>query len=320
MPHSFSNFAGALGSCARWLTAVALVTAAPLAAYAGNTVQDFEEPGVGTDYGVSGDGGTTPTVVPGTDQNASLVMRIVPNQNTQNSRVVFSEPSGAGWNKMTVDFDFRFGELGAGGADGIGFALLDNTAFPIGTLPIATGEEPNFVNSFGIGLDTWDNGGGPSGDGGVGGGAGATQTSLSVHYNGAPLPGQVILETANPLGVAPDATILGTPVHLKTGNWGHAHYELTPAGDGSNVTVQLTTVENGDDQTTSVLENFLLLDFTPYDGHVYFAARTGNANENTDIDNVNVQFSTIPEPSSIVMVCMALAGLAIYGYRRRQTA
>jgi len=249
-------------------------------------------------------------------------MRVVGNINGQNGRVVFKEPSGANWNKMTVDFDFRMGELGAGGADGIGFALLNNVTSPNGADPgNVEGEEPHFVNALGIGLDTWDNGQASAGlpDGGVAGGVGPTQQSLSVHWNNAVLDGAAkILHQDSPHPEWIGAATLVDPQHnLKTGNWGHAHYEVTAAG---NVSATLTTVENGDDVTSTVLDNFLVPGFAPYDGHVYFAARTGGANENTDIDNVNVQFSAVPEPSSIVMGCMALAGLAAYGYRRRKAA
>ena len=56
----------------------------------------------------------------------------------------------------------------------------------------------------------------------------------------------------------------------------------------------------------------------PNGARLGFAARTGGAADEFNIDNVNVQF--IPEPSSVALAIVAvLAGLTV-AYRRRRAA
>src|SRR5262249_39061866 len=134
-----------------------------------------------------------PTVQAGglTGNFLRLATTTVPNHNA----VAFDLTDPGQRSRVVIDFDFRITPpAGQSPADGIGFALLNKAFYGAtgATAPPNVVEEPNFQQSFGLGIDTHQN----AAFGDLPGG------SLSVHW-----AGQVVAQF--------DASALG----LASGNW-----------------------------------------------------------------------------------------------------
>ena len=231
------------------------------------TVQDFDIPNAGTPYvPLQIVNPPPPTVMSGGPTGVGKFLRLVSAVGDSINTITFpSTAPPADW--IVSDFDFRItpGNAinGTGRADGFSFALLSNEATGV------QGEEPNFAGSFGIGFDIYKNT--DLGDIGNVNILPTFSNSLSIHFDG-----QLIKQV--------DATRV---VDLAEGRWIHARIMLRPGGGFSDVSVILTPQNCG---PVTLIKNLLIPGLTPYEGRVYFGARTGGETAHHDIDNIRVQF------------------------------
>ncbi|MEZ6118454.1 MAG: PEP-CTERM sorting domain-containing protein [Pirellulaceae bacterium] len=224
--------------------------------------------------------------------------------NSQQNQAAFPQLVSGPYSQLKIDFDFRISAGNGGGADGMGVAYVPSSVY--GTEGPATltavAEEPNLTGAFGVGFDTFNNGADDA----------ESESSVSLHWDGALV--QTFGLDASPLGIFENSE-----VH-------HAEIIVTPNGSGSNVTVNISDPT----QTVTAVDNVFIDGLLPYDGRMIFSARTGGANSQQDIDNVRLMHMTggnkpmttvlytfVPEPSSVSLVLMGLAGLASMVRRRR---
>ena len=260
-------------------------------------IQNFD--GGGTLY-ASAQYGTSPgpTVLPG-GPTGSFMRLAKEGVGNQANKIAFDRTFvGNSWIKAVLDFDFRIGGPGDG-ADGFGIAFLNTANF--GTTGTAGGffsEEPNVVNSFGLGIDTWSNGGEGAND-------------VSLHFNGS---------TKANVGLANMSLENGDQSNII--GWNHARLELVKATGGVNVTVKLTDILDGSIDTP--YSNFHIAGFNPYEGRWAFSARTGGADDNHDLDNIVASYEVaggaVPEPATLTIWCLGALGCAAAAYRRRKAA
>ena len=241
--------------------------------------------------------------------------------------VGFDQTDPGSFGRIIVDFDFRItvgGTRVAGsgfdfrGADGFSMALMQTGTFGTTGIPFTLGENgttaggqgaPSQHQSFALGFDTFDNGNGFS------------NNFVNLVFNGSFVPLSVI--DLNPTGF--DIVTGGNRVR---GDFHHAHIDLVLGGASQNVTVELT--DSGGTMVTPFL-NFDLsslivggLPFGPYDSRLGFFTRTGDSQESVDLDNIRVQYlspigaaGAIPEPSTLALFAIGLAGLGFMMRRRR---
>ena len=252
-----------------------LTLTAELAAVSTGTFQNFDVLGTGTPYAkrthvpppTSG-----PALIDGGPTEIGKLMRLAfadPPIPTHNS-ITFDRTNPGTFGLIVADFDFRM-TPGKGRADGLGFALLDTAIYDTTGIvdpqgPLFADEEPNFQNSLGIGFDIHraidrDE---------------ISDNHISIHFNG---------NLVKEFDVS-SAVILGG------GQWIHARIIMRPGGNYSDVTVILTQCGR---PATTVISQFKIPGFSPYEGRVHFAARAGGESANHDIDNVQVQFLNLPQ-------------------------
>jgi hypothetical protein len=167
--------------------------------------------------------------------------------------------------QVVAEFDFRMTPQ-VGRADGLGFALLD-TAIPAhGTSgavcpfnPPFAPEEPMFEDSLGVGFDIYQN----SGE--------LNDNHVSVHYDNA----VVCVEDAGP------------DVDLASGEWIHARVVMNLAA--ASLSVFVTPL---DESETLLIDGCPVPGLAPYEGRVFFGARSGGESAFHDLDNVEVAFSS----------------------------
>jgi hypothetical protein len=250
-----------------------LAAPAPLAGV--DTLQNFDQLGLGAPYAISlyyAANPRPPARLPGgpTQQGSFLRLAFADPPTVTHAGIIFDRTAADAFDVIVADFDLRI-TPGLGRADGIGFALL-NTAVPtygvsgpVDLLYPFAAEEPNFVASLGIGFDvyqsTLDQHSEPN------------NNHLSVHFNGA------LLQEF-------DAT---PAVDLANGQWIHARILMRPGGGHSDVTVMLATCGAA---SVTLVNQFPVAGFTPYPGRVHLAARSGGETADQDIDNLHVQFLT----------------------------
>ena len=197
-------------------------------------------------------------------------------------------------NSVVADFDFRMfgGSIPGLPADGIGFALL-NTANYGTTGPASWGiaEEPNAIGSLGIGFHIFDN----TEFGG--------NNHLSVHVNGA-LRQNLALDPLLQMDLWESNEI----------PFNHAHIVADLLAD----TVSVALTPHG--SVTPIIQFTLFnLGLSPYEARVAFGARTGGANANHDVDNINFSFAgpAVPVPGTAVLFTSGLF-LGLLPFLRRK--
>ncbi|MBI1877216.1 MAG: hypothetical protein HYR94_03105, partial [Chloroflexi bacterium] len=256
--------------------------AGPSAAGLTDTFQDFDLVGTGTSY-VTGTHilppfiTSGPQLIAGGATEVGKLMRLAlaytttsPITLTHNS-IAFDRTSSITSDLIVADFDFRMtpSSVTNDRADGIGFALLNTTNYGITGIvtPTNVAEEPNFTNSLGIGFDIYRSDGPPRE---------RNNNHISIHFNG-----KLVREfDARPA------------VDLGGGQWIHARIIMRPGGGYADVTVILTPCGR---PAMTVVDRFRVPGFMPYEGRVYFAARTGGLSADQDIDNVHVQFLNLSQ-------------------------
>jgi len=165
---------------------------------------------------------------------------------------------------------------GTGRADGLGFALLNTAVYNssdsvCATLSPFAPEEPNFTGSLGIGFDIFKN------IGHVDYANDINNNHISIHFDGN------LLEQFD----------LTQVVDLAGSQWIHAKVLMRPGGVFSGVSVILIPLGG---EPVTVLDSFPVPGFNPYEGRVFFGARSGGESAEHDLDNIDVQFSEPPEP------------------------
>lgn len=236
-----------------------------------DTFQDFDAPGTGTPYTAYAEyPGTGPQRLVGGPTGLGDHMRLafdtpllVPSHNS----ITFDRTHSGTATLIVADFDFRV-TVSYSRADGLAFALLETTEYGNSgevvphTLPPWVAEEPNFVNSLGIGFDIYKSNDVPPD---------INNNHISVHFDG---------EVKQMFNAA-------SALNLADGLWTHARVVMRPGGGYSDVTVTLTRCGG---PPVTVVDQYFVPGFTPYEGRVYFAARSGGESADQDIDNVQVQF------------------------------
>lgn len=247
------------------------------------TYQDFDQPNVGATYVVGSHANLRPPeIISGGPLDRGAYMRLsytTPVTRAIQNSIAFSRTNPSAYDLIVADFDFRMtppqrGSIGIGRADGFGFALLNTARYGVADpvapeTPYFAAEEPNFENSIGVGFDIYRN---LLSD--------LNNNHISVHFNRVKV-GEF------------DATNVGD---LANGQWIHARIIMRPGGGHSDVTIALTPCGG---QTMTVVDQFKIPGFTPYEGRVYLAARSGGESADHDIDNINVQY--LSQSQSAVM-------------------
>ncbi len=251
-----------------------------------NTIQDFEAtfsplpPSVNTRFDQSGSNPPAAWFDGTVDGWDGGYVQLTDAVNSQNNAISINDSTGAGWNTLTLDFDFR-GSIGAaGGADGFGILLFptslgaDTTTAPPNWQP----EEPNVAGSFGLGLDTWANGD-ETGLGDEPASAGGNHTSL--HWNGATISSNTTLGSVVPeflLGNGTSDYIRGQLVLDVTAGTVSLTLDSAQDGIGTNVLTQYNNVP--------------IAGLAADDFRVALRGRTGGANELIQFDNIRATTDT----------------------------
>ena len=232
------------------------------------TFQDFDVPGTGTYYATHSVIVQNPPIFPtggptGTGKFTRMAFQTSPQAHNS---IAFDRTDLGAFDLVVADFDFRIEvPMDTERGQGMSFALLKTSDY--GTtgsvapnlLPPNVAEEPNFLNSLGVGFDLFE----PTPTGNI--------NRLSIHYNGA-----LVQEF--------DAT---KAMNLADGIWTHARIIMRPGGGYSDVTVILTPCGG---PSVMVVDQFPVPGFLPYEGRGYFAARSQNQYADHELDNVHLQF------------------------------
>lgn len=235
-------------------------------------------------------------VLPGGPDAAFLRLASAPAPHL--NTITFARTDAGAFRTLVATFDFRITPV-SGRADGFGFALLNTTFFgTTGNVTLASSsstgalaEEPNFVGrhqppgspnlgagSVGVGFDVYPNL--DLGD--------LSGNAISLHFNGL---------------VVAQKDVSGC-VDLARGgsSFIRARLELRPGTtlDGGDVSVYLTPLQP--DMTPqglpcTVYERHTIPGFIPFEGRVFFGARSGGLAAHHDLDNINVTFAD-PVPQS----------------------
>jgi hypothetical protein len=229
-----------------------------------------------------------------------------------NNMIAFDRTATGNASHIVVDFDFRIGGTMDNGtpsnhADGLGFALLNTAVYDItgngpGITEEAQGVNTNTSgnangvardNSFGFGLDTWDNGPTPP-NGGNNYDPDNNHLSISYIGGGTDGPGgtSVLYETSlTPFGYnwhrgeAPEK-----PFNDTTTPFDHFHATIDFDANGATVTVTITPNSTGG-AAFNPLNSFVVPAAKPHEVRAAFGARTGGSTDNHDITNINITFS-----------------------------
>lgn len=250
-----------------------------VSAIATGTVQDFDVLDVGTPYS-EGIHVLPPTPTQGpqlvdggpTDIGKRMRLAFADAPIPTNNSIAFDRTNVGAFDQVVAEFDFRMSP-GNGRADGIGFAFL-NTAdhFTTGSVapqfPLFAAEEPNFAGSLGVGFDIHKSDSPTE----------VSNNHLSVHFNGTLVQEFDVTDALD--------------LDLASGQWIHARIIMRPGGGYSDVTVILTQCGRA---PITVIDQFKVSSFTPYEGRVYFAARSGFESADQDIDNVHVNFLSLEQ-------------------------
>lgn len=209
-------------------------------------------------------------------------MRLTPAANALQNQVAFDRPFTGAPASFQFNLDFRMGGGISGGADGISVGFAPTGIYgTTGALPSYQAEEPDLSGMLAIGFDTWDNGL-PTDIGG---------NHVSLHWNGSQLN-------------AFDVTGI---LNLEDNAWHLASIGVDFFASTVALTLDGSLVFN---ESVPGLSGF---EFRPV-----FAARTGGANNNQDVDNIVMTVQAVPEPHEYAL----LAGLCMVGFAawRRQRA
>ena len=254
----------------------------------------------GTGFSVSNRAGNPSHLV---DQgNMDAYLRLVDEAGGQLNIVAFDWDGEPAWPELHAHFNFRGFSEEPSRADGMSFLLVPTSTYgetgadQIPSFGAPGGvEEPNLAGAFGVGFDSFNNDAAPQDDPE---GMASIGNHVSIHWDE-----NKVAQTNLSLD---DFDIVTTDPDV----WHTAEVWLKHVDDGTLATVVLT---DGADGSVHVVFDDVIPDMWIDEFRPVFAARTGGAFDNYDIDNVHIEH--VPEPSSLVMLCSAIGLLA---FRRRK--
>jgi hypothetical protein len=272
-------------------------------AQAGPTVASFGGAATDTNYTEYGNG-TGYVVNDGPPGAVNYYRLTTAGVGSTNNMIAFDMTQAGPSSHIVVDFDYRIGGTPDNGApsnhaDGLGFALLNTAVYmTTGNGPGITEEAQGVVtaardNSFGFGLDTWDNGPPPP-NGGNNYDPDNNHLSISYIGGGSDGPGgtSILLETSlTPFGYnwhrgeAPEKPFDDTATLFD-----HFHATIDFDSNGATVTVTLTPNSTGG-AAFSPVSGLVIGGAKPHEVRAAFGARTGGSTDNHDITNINITFS-----------------------------
>jgi hypothetical protein len=262
---------------ARGLVVLGCLCLFAVPAQAQPTVQDFSNPGVtGTNYTEYGNGVISGAVMKDGPVEAPNYYRLTYSGiGNTNNMIAFDLTAPGPSSHIVVDFDFRIGGSG-NHADGIGFALLPTAVYgPTGNGPGITEEAAQAQDgSIGFGLDTFNNGLPFDPD----------NNHVSLHYN----------TTTTALNYAVSLTPFGYQMHQDflddtNTHFDHLHMTADFTVDGVIIIIIIIIRDRSiPPDPITVFKSFLIPGVTPYEMRAAFGARTGSADDNHDIANVNI--------------------------------
>jgi hypothetical protein len=244
-----------------------------------------------------------------------------------NNMLVFDLPTPTGPVTSVVgDFDFRAGGTFGAHADGMGWALLPTSIYGqtgnglngATKLPSITEEGSQAKDgSLGFGLDTYNNGtgGGDIGDSNLPNGSDASEVSVNPAISPS-VPSYILALTVYAvdmygLPIGPGNSTNAYDLHNDNATdctvFDHCHFtvNIDPNGGGAAVVITITSNQPPATSTAADANPYTTLapgtSFTaasttvggilPYEMRLGFGGRTGGANDNNDIANVNVTFT-----------------------------
>ena len=177
---------------------VSIAVSLPAASFAA-TIASYEG-GADSPYTLEFFGDATtggPPTIETADGNPGGYLRLTNNVNGQNCWSTFDQTDLGTYPKATFSFDFRFDNLGAGGADGISFNFLNTATFgTTGGVSFSrfTPEDPLLVGVLGFGFDTWGNAQ-PIDyvDPNTAAEFGSNYSEISLFYNGNPIMADIVV-------------------------------------------------------------------------------------------------------------------------------
>ncbi|MFC1805640.1 PEP-CTERM sorting domain-containing protein [Planctomycetota bacterium] len=200
-------------------------------------------------------------------------LRLINTVNGQSNHYAYDLTDAGAYSTINASFDFR-ASGSADPADGFGFMLLPTSVY--GNTGVGPGgyfesEEPNIAGVLAIGVDLYPTGSGVN--------------DVSLHVNGT--------ERRN-------VTLNPATLDLDAGVFHRANVTVAQVPGGSNVTLQLTAdINGGASPTLTPILNEFIPNLYAYENRVQFSGRTGGANVDVDLDNINVAWSgpTAPPPT-----------------------
>lgn len=178
--------------------------------------------------------------------------------NNQRNRYSYHMTDEGWYATMTAQFDFS-GYSVDQAADGFSFAILPTTRYGASGSGPDLSESANAAGVFGIGFWVY-----PSGT-----------NHLSVHWDGR----EIVRYYVDP-----------TKVNFANGTWNQAKLTINSIGPGGNVKLELIGNVTGTPQTVTVFDKYF---FGPsgFENRVQFSGRTGGANMDVNLDNIQVSYS-----------------------------
>ncbi|MDP6637188.1 MAG: hypothetical protein QGG42_19990, partial [Phycisphaerae bacterium] len=246
------------------LTIAAVLSFTRQAAPAGDIIQDFDTPG-GVAYGVFG---AAVAPLPGgpTGDYARLTEAIA----GQNGRIGFdATTTGAGYDIILGSLDFLLEPLeeGVNQADGMGLFFLPTATQGL-TGDFAhtdPAEGALLTGGLGIGFPMYRNN--------------ANNNNILLTWDGVQTNAQL------------------APFDYSTPEYHHAEFSMTFRNGGVDISVSLTEDINGAAAPPVLIyDNVHIAGVNPYDFRIGFAGRTGGEYSEQQIDNINVNLLTLPDP------------------------
>jgi hypothetical protein len=182
-----------------------------------------------------------------------------------NQAIAFDRTDPGAFRKVIAEFDIRMTPR-VGRADGFGFCILDTAVYGSTGMvcpppPHGIPEEPNFTGSVCVGFDIYQN---------------VDLNDLNANHVSLHFDGELLTQV--------DATPV---VDLAGGEWIHAQVAIRHRRRGSDVSVSLTPLGA---RPSTVIDRFPIPGLEPYEGRVWFGARSGGESADHDLDNVRVRF------------------------------